>query len=93
MTGRFATREYVLTYKQSKVQGESEIEFYDAFRNVLRHIFGKSFKLTGRVCYIQVPVDCCFYYLSSFLLGEFRKHPGLKGMRFRLDLRENLTRV
>ena len=93
MIMRFATRQFVLTYKQNKNHASNQTAFYGSLRHVLKSIFGTSYRITKRFCYIHAPIDCCFYALNAALTQEFRKQPELKGMQFRLDLREGLARV
>ena len=93
MTKRFATRQFVLTYRLSEDETSTSTVFYGALHDALRELFGTGYKLTQRVCYFQAPIDCCFYELDTAIIHEFRKYAELKGIRVRLDLRDRLMQV
>ena len=90
ISSNFSTRMLVLHYKATAEQYANHKIWREALSKAVTNLFGAPFCDYNPSCYFSVPAVCDFIEIDAAISREFSKYPVLKGMRFRLQLRDKM---
>lgn len=93
MNNNFSTRCLKMSYKFCANNKDSIENSNNALNVVLSQLFGTGYRMTKSSCLIYVPITCNYFIIVNTLRNEFGKQLPLKGMSFRVDLRERMKEI